>query len=116
MPRRDWREANAKRSREEPYGCRICGRTDRRLELAHTIGRAHDKRVGKTLVVDPDLVVLLCGPYPEGCHGETQRGERDLWPHLTDQERAAAVERLGAYARRAVSGRSWLEHPEGGQP
>lgn len=110
MPRRDWRAANAKRKREESFGCRVCGRTDRVLELAHTIGREFDERRGSTFWVDPDRVVLLCGPFPEGCHGASHRHEIDLYPYLTPDEQASAVARLGyGPARRKISGRAWLE-------
>jgi hypothetical protein len=110
MARRDWRAANAKRSREEPLGCRFCGRSDRPLELAHTIGRQYDERRGAVRWVDPDLVVLLCGPYPAGCHGAQHRFEIDIYPVLKEHERAAAELRLGVgQARRAISGRAWLE-------
>jgi len=86
-PKRDWSDAEAKRT-----FCRVCGIAN--PELAHVIGRARDKPKRphmKTLWVNPDAVVPLCGPFPEGCHGAYDRHELDLLPYLTRQEQARAV-------------------------
>lgn len=91
--RRDWADARAKVDAEGK--CRVCKRRDRKLEAAHVIGRDNDepKAPGsKTFYVKPERIVPLCGPFPAGCHGDTQeRRTTDLLPHLTVEEQAQAV-------------------------
>lgn len=98
--RRDWSAARAKCDQQ---GCRICGLP---AEAAHTIGRVHDKqhavavqndgrRIG-VLWVHPDRIVPLCGPTPGGHHGQYDRGELDLLPHLTLPEQLQAVADAGS--------------------
>jgi hypothetical protein len=114
--RRDWSLANEKAARERSFGCRVCGRTDRPLERAHVVDRENDRRIrGRSLVVvDPDLIVLLCGPFPGGCHGAYDEGagdrRLDLYPYLTPAELAAAYAAVGeGPALRRIRGRGWSE-------
>lgn len=91
--KRDWTDAEEKRT----Y-CRICG-TFSNVELAHVMGRKYDqpKTPGsKTLYVHPDSVVPLCGPFPEGCHGDQEHGRVDLLPYLTPDEQLRAVYEAGS--------------------
>lgn len=98
MIRRDWSEAEVKRTSE----CRVCGRSDLPIELAHIIGRAMDKKeparlLGRTwqtrstLWVHPDRVVGLCGFGFDSCHQLYDRHELSLAGHLTPEEEAQAV-------------------------
>ncbi len=110
--RRDWSLANEKRAAQRSFGCRVCGRTDRPLELAHVVDRANDPRIRdrKLIVVDPDLVVLLCGPTPVGCHGQYDRHELDLYPYLEPREIMVAIATVGnGPAMRRIRGRNWSE-------
>jgi hypothetical protein len=103
-PDRDWTDARAKV--EEEGCCRICKRTDRKLEAAHILGREHDepkvsKRNGETLkelYVHPDRIVPLCGPFPEGCHGDVDHNRVNLVHHLTIAEQVQAVKDAGGIA------------------
>jgi hypothetical protein len=101
-PRRDWSDAEAKRT----Y-CRVCG-SFKHLELAHTMGRLHDKpkvEGGRTLWVNPHSVIPLCGPFPEGCHGAYDHHQLDILSFLTLQEQAQAVLEAGGIelARRRLA-------------
>lgn len=101
MTRRDWSRANIKRS---TY-CRVCGQSGR-VELAHTIGRAHDDREGKAFVVRPDSVVPLC----ELCHRSYDAGTLDLRGFLTLEEELDAVRSAGgleAATRRLMGSRAY---------
>lgn len=105
--RRDWQDALAKVAAEGV--CRVCGST-LRVEAAHVIGRARDRRRPDGIVrVDPDSVVPLCGPATSSgtCHGRYDAHELDLAPYLTAEEGARAVLDAGGLwaAVRRVSGR-----------
>src|SRR3954449_8836523 len=96
MPRRDWRDANAKRG-----PCRYCGRRDQ-IELAHIAGRRFDRPTkpgAKTLRVNPDSVIPLCGPFGDSaaCHTRFDHGEIDLWDCVTVEEIEQAIEELGTF-------------------
>jgi len=104
QPKRDWTDARAK---VEAEGCcRICKRSDRKLEAAHVLGRQHDepkvnKATGETLkelYVDPNRIVPLCGPFPEGCHGDVDYNRVNLVHHLTIEEQVQAVRDAGGIA------------------
>jgi hypothetical protein len=99
-PERDWTDARAKV--DEEGCCRICKRTDKKLEAAHVLGREHDQpkvtadgRVLKTLYVDPDRVFPACGPFPDGCHGDADYRRINVLPYLTMEEQLRAVEDAG---------------------
>lgn len=84
--------------------CRNCG-TNRQLQAAHVLGRAHDEKAA-VIYVDPRDVVPLCGPFANGCHEAYDHHRLDLWEKLTDEERERAASILGAPgARRRISGR-----------
>ncbi|HEY6731941.1 MAG TPA: hypothetical protein VI039_13075 [Solirubrobacterales bacterium] len=104
-PKRDWTDARAKVGLEGC--CRVCKTSDRKLEAAHTMGRQHDEpkvnqRTGeilKELYVHPDRVVPLCGPFPEGCHGDfDERHAINLLHYLTLEEQVQAVKDAGGIA------------------
>jgi hypothetical protein len=101
---RNWTATHTKAAAAR--GCRVCGRT-RKLDRAHTIARARDRH-GR---VDPDDVVLLCGPFPAGCHGAYDAHRLDLYPHLTNRELAAAVKAAGSagLALRRLSAPLWRD-------
>lgn len=99
-PDRFWDDARAKV--EQEGACRICKRTDLKLEAAHVLGRAYDEpRIGasgqplKELYVDPDRIIPACGPFPENCHGDVDLKRIDLLPHLTIEEELRAVKDAG---------------------
>jgi len=97
MKTRIWSdEALAKRAE----GCRVCGRTDR-VELAHVTGRIHDRPRtpgSKTVYVEPESVVPLCGPAvdPGTCHHAHDSHRLDLLPYLHLEEQIRAVEDAGS--------------------
>lgn len=117
QPRRDWTEAREKVEREGR--CRVCGQSAPKLEAAHVIGREHDEPKvpgGKTLWVNPDRIVPLCGslnpPWgDQDCHVEYDAHRLDLLPVLTLDEQLQAVRDAGgiALALRRVSGRNYGE-------
>lgn len=77
--------------------CIVCGSSN--VELAHVTGRVHDRprtRGSKTVYVEPESVVPLCGPFPEGCHGAYDRHEIDIVSYLETPEQVRAVEDLGS--------------------
>lgn len=102
-PKRDWTDARAKV--EEEGCCRICKRSDRKLEAAHILGREHDEPkvrqasaggvILKELYVHPNRVVPLCGPFPEGCHGDVEYHRVNLVHVLTLDEQLQAVKDAG---------------------
>jgi len=100
-PKRDWTDARAKVDHEGC--CRICKRTDRKLEAAHVLGREHDEpKVSKTtgeilqeLYVHPDRVFPACGPFPAGCHGDAEYRRINVLSHLTLEEQLQAVKDAG---------------------
>lgn len=114
--RRDWRAARAKV--EQEGACRVCGARpgERRghrivtVEAAHVAGRVYDRRRSSSrVVVEPDDVVPLCGPFGDtaACHTRYDYGQLDLFPHLTDAEWVAVAGHLGnAGAMRRLQPRS----------
>ena len=119
---RDWAAARSKVDAEAK--CRTCGRSDVRLEAAHTAGREHDAPsvcgsckgsrrnaansgpcrscLGRGFsqthrTVDPDDIVPLCGPNrdPSSCHAADHRHELDLMPVMSAEEQARVVLHLG---------------------
>lgn len=113
QPRRDWSLTHEK----VEGGCRICGLP---AERAHVIGREHDKHPPLDLeegfawpayLVAPDRIVPLCGPTPGGHHGQYDRGELDLLPHLTLPEQLQAVADAGSIdlARKRICGNAYQE-------
>lgn len=115
---RDWSATDSKRRRERR--CRVCRKSEtdlrragRTLELAHTVGREFDERVqGGGRRVHADAVVVLCGPAVNTgtCHNLFDSHQLDLYPHMTDAERAWAVARVGeGDAMRRLRGRAWLD-------
>lgn len=107
-PKRDWSDALAKVELEGC--CRICKRSNVKLEAAHVLGREHDEpkvSVGsdgesfiasKVLYVHPDRIVPLCGPFPDGCHGDVDHNRVNLVHHLTIEEQVQAVRDAGGIA------------------
>lgn len=94
-PRREWSAALAKVESEDR--CRVCGATTY-LEAAHIMGRKHDEPVhpgSRVLYVDPNRIVVLCGPFPDGCHGEYDHKRLDLLSYLRPEEQTQAVEDAG---------------------
>ncbi|HUB98537.1 MAG TPA: hypothetical protein VMS11_01810 [Solirubrobacterales bacterium] len=103
-PDRDWKDARAKV--DEEGCCRICKRSDRKLEAAHVLGREHDepkvnKRTGeilKVLYVHPDRVLPACGAAPDGtagCHEDVDAHRINYLQHLTLPEQLQAVKDAG---------------------
>ncbi len=101
--RRDWSQVAPKRI--GAVGCRVCGAWGP-LEAAHVIGRGRDRDRRR---VAADEVVMLCGPFPAGCHGAYDQKLLDLYPHLEEPELAAAVRSAGGpgQALRRLSGPLW---------
>jgi hypothetical protein len=100
QPDRDWTPALEKV--EEEGCCRVCKRTDRKLEAAHILGREHDEpKTGangqplKELIVVKDRIIPACGPFPEGCHGDVDMRRISLLPFLTLEEQLQAVSDAG---------------------
>src|SRR6185437_16874831 len=100
-PKRDWSLAITKV--EEEGCCRICKRTDRKLDASHILGREHDEpKVGadgrplKELLVHPARIIPACGPYPLHCHGAQHRHEVDTLRYLTLEEQLMAVKDAGS--------------------
>lgn len=90
-PTRDWSYAIAKVEGEKR--CRACGSTEH-VEAAHVVGRKHDEPASPgspVLFVRPERIVPLCGPFPDGCHGEYDHKRLDLLPFLKAEEQAQAV-------------------------
>jgi hypothetical protein len=110
-PQRDWTSARAKVIEEG--ACRGCGRSDRKIDCAHVLGRAYDELVGMVRRVDPRDIVPLCGPVtnPDTCHARYDAHRLDLYPFLTQEERERALELAGSegVALRRIRGRPWLE-------
>jgi hypothetical protein len=101
QPDRDWTAARAKV--EEEGCCRICKRTDRKLDAAHVLGREHDEpkvsrstgEILKELYVDPDRIFPACGPFPDNCHGDVDFNRINYLQVLTLPEQIKAVEDAG---------------------
>jgi predicted restriction endonuclease len=96
--RRDWGPASEKLEAER-HLCRICKR--RGLDPAHIIRRSRRPRAPEVMAADN--IVCLCREH----HMAVDSHELDLWPFLSDDERAMAAYLAGGpfAARRAVSGR-----------
>lgn len=90
QPRRDWSEANELKRGD----CRLFGQdcSFEPEELAHVIGREHDRRSDYKVL--PDRVVALCGRH----HREYDAHELDLFWSLEPDEIAQAVEDAGSPA------------------
>lgn len=112
--RRDWTAARAKLMQEGR--CRNCGKTEAelhrqglRLECAHILGRTHDMKLPSGVrFVHTLATVPLCGPPTDTrtCHAAYDGHRLDLWPKLTERERAYAVQLVGeGQARRRIEGR-----------
>lgn len=116
----DWSAANLKRG----WWCRVCGRADRKIELAHVLGIKFDtanavvvggRRVAK---VDPDRVIPLCGPSTNHgtCHHahDHKTGTVEVWDFLSGPERRRAIEDAGSLgqALRRCAPRTWLDRVE----
>jgi hypothetical protein len=98
--------------------CVSCGKSQasyRRLEAAHTIGRARDERTATGWTVHPNQIVFLCA----SCHVLYDAHQLDLYPKLTDAElvtaaifaagAGAAVLRLSGPLRRNPAAAAELE-------
>lgn len=95
-PKRDWSAAIAKV--ESEVCCRVCGSTSH-VEAAHIMGRKHDEPVhpgSRVRYVDPNRIVPLCGPFPDGCHGDFDHKRLDLLKHLRPEEQTQAVADAGS--------------------
>jgi hypothetical protein len=98
--RRDWSAAIAKRDAEGH--CRVCG-SSQNVEAAHLVGREHDLPTapGSSLYyVDPNSVIPLCGPFPDGCHGDFDHKRLDVLQYLTTDEQVKAVAEAGSIVAR----------------
>lgn len=97
---------NQARLKVEAEGCcRVCGIAARYCDAAHTV----DRSLSSSGFADADLIVPLCSQIKggDGCHGEYDRHELDLLPHLTKVEQAAMVLELGMVrALRRASGQA----------
>lgn len=104
--RYDWSRANREKRTDR---CRVCGRSDRKIELSHTIGISCDVRDSIITTIDgkdvrlavilPARVVPLCGPQqqPGTCHYRLDLGhDLELWDHLTEAERLQAITDAGS--------------------
>jgi len=95
QPTRDWTAAVLKVESEGK--CRVCG-SGSNVEAAHVMGRKHDEPVhpgSSVLYVDPNRIVPLCGPFPDGHHGEYDHKRLDLLSYLTLEEQVQAVADAG---------------------
>jgi hypothetical protein len=109
--RRDWTAA------PPVTACRACGLPLEdprvaRIERAHVLGRWADTRQSDgSRRVEPHSTVPLCIRWREaGCHNRYDQHDLNLRPHLTDEEWAAAVARVGeGHALRRVMGREWRQ-------
>lgn len=114
QPKRDWRAANRKRDLEGNT-CRNCGSV-LRVELAHVIGREHDKEAPifwdeeadgpwSPYRVAPARVILLCGPATDTttCHGKQHAGRLDVGRLLDREEAAQAAYDAGTLYSAAVA-------------
>lgn len=94
---RIWPEETLEK-RELP--CRVCGK-EVGIELAHVTGRIFDRPRtpgAKTVYVEPESVVPLCGPAldPASCHYAYDSHALDLLPYLELPEELRAIEDLGS--------------------
>lgn len=106
--RRDWTLARKKVDSEGK--CRYCRSMVRNLEAAHLIGREADEKpeTGKTIKVNPDSIVPLCGPFGDSnsCHTLYDHHSLDILPYLTLQEEMQAVKdasRLSGSKRKGLA-------------
>lgn len=101
-PRRDWTEARAKVDYEGR--CRVCGRSDVKLDAAHIIPRSMvPPDCGGE---HPDNIVPLCA---ERCHPAYDRGELDLLGALSIAEQVKAVDLACGISRalRRITKQHW---------
>lgn len=118
----DWSRANVKRASR----CRVCKRSDRKIELAHVIGIKHDTRDSVITTVDgkdirlvtvlPARVIPLCGPAVDSgtCHQLYDSSRLDVWDFLDGAERAQAIVDAGSLgeALRRCAPLTWLDRVE----
>lgn len=123
----DWSEANEKRIGK----CRVCGATNRKIELAHVWGIKADTRdaveemwphrgkirLCRVATINPRRVVELCGPQqqPDTCHYRHDLGRNlELWDYLTDEEKGQAIKDAGGIgpAIRRCAPQSWDDRTE----
>lgn len=115
MIRRDWRAAREKVENEGR--CRMCARSDRKLEAAHIIGRRNDVKAplrpiagSANGIVHPDRIVPLCGPHADSrsCHGMYDSFRLDLRYVLSAEEWGQAIKDAGGFglAERRIGGRA----------
>lgn len=99
--KRDWAAAIEKCQLEAR--CRACGRSDRKIDAAHVIGRSRDERRGSIVFVNPDSIIPLCTV----CHGEYDAHRMDACGLLSVDEGVQAVRDAGGLgaAYRRVTGR-----------
>jgi hypothetical protein len=104
--RRNWDLAIAKIADEG--ACRACGRSDRKLDCAHVVGRRADVRSGNTAIVNPDSIIPLCGPSTDtaSCHCRYDQHRLDVCGLLSLDESVQAVRDAGGLgaAYRRVTG------------
>lgn len=106
--KRDWSKAFAKLETEGR--CRACGDSSF-LDMAHLAPRRFDAKVigprgGKTLYVDPNNIIPLCGSWStNNCHSRFDAHELDLSTYLTEEEKQHCIEVLGkGRAMRRITG------------
>lgn len=121
--RYDWGRANCQK---RSVSCRVCGRSDRKIELAHVWGVEADTRDAIVTVVDgqdvrlvtilPARVIPLCGPSVDSgtCHQLQHASRLDVWDHLTETERFQAITDAGGLgqALRKCAPLTWLDRVE----
>ena len=121
--RYDWGRANCQK---RSVCCRVCGRSDRKIELAHVWGIEADTRAAIVTVVDgqdvrlavilPARVIPLCGPSVDTgtCHNLQHGSRLDVWDFLTEPERFQAITDAGGLglALRKCAPLTWLDRVE----
>lgn len=115
----DWSKANLEK---RSATCRVCRRGDRKIELAHTIGREADTRDAivtgdvRLATVLPARVIPLCGPSVNSgtCHNLQHGSRLDIWDHLTEAERLQAIVDAGSLgqALRRCAPLTWEDRVE----
>lgn len=90
---------NAGRAKVESEGaCRCCGAPAYQCDAAHT----WDRSLSCSGFDEPDLIVPLCSAIrgsASDCHGQYDRHQLDLLPHMTPREQAAMVLAAGSIER-----------------
>lgn len=112
---RSWKLAREKV--EEEGRCRLCARSDHKLEAAHITGRRNDSKpplrriegMGKG-EVHPDRIIPLCGPSGDSrsCHNMYDSHRLDLRYSLTAWEWGQAIVDCGGFglAERRIGGKA----------